>query len=80
MSGASLENDKIWSLNRFGLYTASINAGASAKPPGERVELAAILARFFVPFCASFVPWNFWRRLVTDVGIRVSHCRYDVFP
>jgi hypothetical protein len=30
-------------------------------------------ARIFVPLCASFVPWRFWKRLVIFSGMVLTH-------
>jgi hypothetical protein len=36
-------------------------------------ERSGVVARIFVPLCASFVPWSFWRPLVIIAGILSTH-------
>jgi hypothetical protein len=49
------------------------NAGAEQLRVGEKKsEQSANLVRIFVPLCASFVPWRFWKRFVLFVGILLT--------
>jgi hypothetical protein len=34
---------------------------------------------FFVPLCASFVPWSFWKRLVINRGISLTNWEVTAF-
>jgi len=41
-------------------------------------EQTAFRSDRFVPLCAIFVPWNFWRRLVIDAGFHLTYWK-DVY-